>query len=340
LLQQIQPVLLRQEVRIYLVGGAVRDALLGRVSYDLDFVVPQQAIKVAFHIADVLGVPAYPLDRERDTGRVVLPDAGTVLDVARFRGAALEADLRDRDFTINAMALPAGATSSASIVDPCGGKEDLQAGLVRLTHPGAIDDDPVRALRALRMAARFGFRLTPETAAAVAAAAPQLERVSAERVRDELLKLLQTEAPHRAVEDMADLALLPVVLPEIAALRSVAQSSPHHEPVLAHTLGVLRRLVQVEAVVVRGERAAALTDAEADAAALAHAQAALAPYTTGLSLHLAPGRRRVAPAGRALPRRGQGKSANGGGGWPHPLFRPRRGGRRVGRPAPAPPAPE
>jgi putative nucleotidyltransferase with HDIG domain len=278
LLERLQPLLTAQETPVYLVGGAVRDALLGRTSYDLDFVVPEKAIRLAYTVADALGVPAFALDRERDTGRVILPELQTMLDFARFRAATLEADLRDRDFTINAMALPAGETTAAAIVDPCGGREDLDAGLIRLTHAGALTADPVRTLRAVRLATRLGFALTPETREAIPAAAALLAQVSPERVRDELLKVLLTDTPEDGVAQMAEFGLLPVVLPEIAALAGVAQSPPHHEPVLAHTLSVLRWLVQVEVAVVYQQ--------QTHLPALRQARAVLAPYASRLGLHL------------------------------------------------------
>ncbi|MFQ5421637.1 MAG: hypothetical protein ACE5EY_14890, partial [Anaerolineae bacterium] len=138
LLERVRPLLQGQDRPIYLVGGAVRDALLGRVSHDLDFVTPQRAIRLAFHMADSLGVPAYALDKNRDTGRVVLANEKTTLDFARFRGDSLTADLQDRDFTINAIALPATAQTTHSLIDPCGGAADLQAKLIRQTHAQAI----------------------------------------------------------------------------------------------------------------------------------------------------------------------------------------------------------
>ncbi len=249
LMERLRPFLSQQDRPVYLVGGAVRDALLKRVSHDLDFVVSHQAIKLTYKVADALGLPAYVLDRERDTGRVALPGEKTTLDFARFRGDSLAADLRDRDFTINALALPAGAKTTQSVIDPCGGTADLQAGLIRQTHEQAIADDPVRALRGLRLAHSLNFTLTEKTAEAIAAAAPLLQTVSAERVRDELLKLLGTAVPDNAMRQMAELGLLGVILPEIAALEDVAQSAPHHEPVLAHTFSVLHWLAQIEAVV-------------------------------------------------------------------------------------------
>lgn len=277
LYHQLQPILQQQDLPIYLVGGAVRDGLLGRPVHDLDFVVPNKAIALAFRIGDELKMAAYPLDKERDTGRVVLPDQQTVIDVARFRGVDLLADLQDRDFTINAIALPAGAFSTASLIDPCGGQADLAAGLIRQTHSQAIVNDPVRALRAIRLMVSLGFQLTDDTRQAVTANASLLVQVSPERVRDEFLKLLATSRPDMALSLLAEMELLPVLLPEIAALDHIAQSSPHHEPVLPHTITVLNWLAQLERVVLDGEP----TENEA----LATVKAALANYRPGLQAH-------------------------------------------------------
>jgi poly(A) polymerase/tRNA nucleotidyltransferase (CCA-adding enzyme) len=278
LLERIRPFLTQQDRPVYLVGGAVRDALLNRVSHDLDFVVPHRAIKLSFQVADALGVPAYALDKERDTGRVMLADEGTTLDFARFRGGDLAADLRDRDFTINAMALPATAVSKHSIIDPCSGTADLQAGLIRQTHEKAIANDPVRALRGLRLAFELDFALAAETREAIAQAAPLLNNVSIERVRDELLKLLNTAVPDQAIDQLSRLQLLPVILPEVAALADVVQSPPHHEPVGAHTQSVLRWLVQIEGL---------LLETEPANSALQQAKAMLADYRQPLIDHLA-----------------------------------------------------
>lgn len=249
LLEQLRPLLLKQAQPVYLVGGAVRDALLGRISHDLDFVVPENAIKLAFQVANALGVPAYVLDEERDTGRVMLPQAQTSLDFARFRGGDLAADLRDRDLTINAMALPATATTVTALIDLHNGRADLTAGVVRHIHARSFLDDPVRTLRAVRLTHSLGFTMAPETKTAVRIAASKITNTSMERIRDELLNLLQTPFPHRVVADVANLGLLAEILPDIAALTPVAQSAPHHEPVFAHTLSVLRWLTVVETAV-------------------------------------------------------------------------------------------
>lgn len=253
LLARIRPLLTQHDLPIYLVGGAVRDALLGRVSHDLDFVTPQRAIRLAFRVADALKVPAYALDKTRDTGRVMLAEDKTTLDFARFRGSSLTADLQDRDFTINAIALPATAQTSQSLIDPCGGATDLAAKVIRQTHAQAIANDPVRAWRAIRLAAALGFEIEPETAATITQSAELMERVSVERVRDEVVKCLATAVPHQTIRQAHELDLLPTALPEINALAGVEQSPPHHEPVLAHTLSVLRWLTAVETAVLTND---------------------------------------------------------------------------------------
>ncbi|GAB4271336.1 MAG: CCA tRNA nucleotidyltransferase [Candidatus Promineifilaceae bacterium] len=271
----LRPLLTHHPFPIYLVGGVVRDALLGRDCKDIDLVVPRDAIKLTFQLADKLGQPAYVLDRERDTGRIVLPELGMMIDVARFRGDDLEADLGDRDFTINAMALPANATTSASVIDPTGGMADLAASVVRHTHAQAVAQDPVRALRALRMAEVFGFEMTAETETAVCRAAPLLSRVSVERIRDELLKLLAA-SPAAGLQRLVDTGLLAVTLPEAAALTDVAQSPPHHEPVLAHTISVLQWL----SLIINQQ---SFIDVPST---IPHLQSALAPYVDALHVHL------------------------------------------------------
>lgn len=279
LLDEVRPFFLQHGLPVYLVGGAVRDALLGRMNHDLDFVVPRNAIPLAFRIGDGIGAPAYVLDEARDTGRIVLPAADTMLDFARYRDADLFADLRDRDFTINALAMPATAKTRDAVIDPVNGLADLEAGLVRLTGPDAMDRDPVRALRAVRLAAVLGYEITPDTQAAVRETAPRLPEISAERIRDELVKIIQAPTADLAVQQMNDFGLLAVVLPEVAALEPIPQSQPHHEPALQHTVSVLRWLEKLEN--------ALFTDTPVDDPALETARAVLAPHLGQIRTHLA-----------------------------------------------------
>lgn len=290
LLADLHSVLVAQNKPLYLVGGAVRDAVLGRPSNDLDFATPANAIKLSFKIGDALGVPAYPLDRERDVGRVVLSN-GNMIDIAHCRVEnqtakirtndptdQLRADLRDRDFTINALALPVSDLRRDAIIDPTGGLADLTAGIVRATHDRVFQDDPIRTLRAIRMAIQFDFAIAPETAAQLEADKQTLTRVSAERIRDEWLKsLMLPNRPHKAIRLLDEHGLLSLFLPEVSALAGVTQSPPHYEDVLGHTLSVVRWLLPVEQIIRTGSAAnPTLTDLET----------ILQPHRTALAAHL------------------------------------------------------
>jgi len=277
LLAALRPLLASENQPVYLVGGAVRDGLLGRASHDLDFVVPHDAIKLAFQVANGLGVPAYVLDKERDAGRVILADNETYLDFTRFRGASLEEDLRDRDFTINAIAIPATAVTEASLIDPTGGRSDLNAGVIRLAHENALRNDPVRALRALRLAINLDFKLEAQTEKAVHQAAPYLKQCSTERIRDELLKMMELPQPATAVRALADHSLLPHVLPAIADLAGVTQSPPHEEDVLQHTISTLYWLAALEK--------ALAADGQPTMPVLLAIRTEFAPYLSDLHLH-------------------------------------------------------
>jgi tRNA nucleotidyltransferase/poly(A) polymerase len=234
-----------QEVPAYLVGGCVRDRLLGRPTYDLDVAVADDGLSLARRLANALRGDYYALDVERATGRAILyPDEGRLMvDVARFRGEPplnLEGDLAGRDFTVNALAVDVRAPGD--IVDRHAGLADLEARVLRPVTEGSIRDDPLRALRAVRLAAGLGFRLAPETKALMARDGPALTRVSGERVRDELVRLLAgpDAAPWLACLD--ELGLLAAILPELEPLRGLEQSLPHRLDALAHTLGTVAAL--------------------------------------------------------------------------------------------------
>ncbi len=241
LLQTVVKLLQAQQIEAYLVGGAVRDLLLGRPQIiDLDFALPGDGLKAARRVADALEAAFYPLDEERGTGRVVLAapeSAQTYLDFASLRGPSLEADLADRDFTINAIAL--GLTGPLQLIDPLGGQADLAAGQIRVASDMAFNHDPVRVLRAVRQAAEFGFVIVPETERLISAAAAQLVTVSPERRRDELLKLLNTPAPGQAIQQLHRLGIIPYLLPELEPLVAQRQGPPHHLNVFDHTAAAL-----------------------------------------------------------------------------------------------------
>ena len=170
-----------------LVGGAVRNALLGRQSeyLDLDFVLPDKALKTARLIARSYKAGFVVLDAERKIARVVFKNA--TADFATREGLTLEADLRRRDYTINAIAYH---IKTGEFIDPLGGREDLQRRLVRMVSPTNLADDPLRMLRAYRQAAQLDFAIDSETEAAIAELAPMLCEVAAERVRTEFVYIL------------------------------------------------------------------------------------------------------------------------------------------------------
>ena len=240
LLRETIALLQNQQTEAYLVGGAVRDLLLGRNEVvDFDFVVPDNGLTVARRVANGLQAAFYPLDTERGTGRVVCdtPDGKIYLDFASFRGPDLESDLADRDFTINAMAM--SLTGSPQLIDPLQGQQDLRQQHIRAVSPEAFRHDPVRVLRAVRQAAEFNFTVTPDTENYLRQAVMQLDTVSPERQRDELVKLLNTPAPGHAVRMLHNYGVLAPLLPEVEAMVGVTQSAPHYQTVFEHTLTAL-----------------------------------------------------------------------------------------------------
>ena len=224
---------------VYLVGGAVRDQLLGRSSHDLDFVVERNAIKLARRVADSLNGDFYALDPGRDTGRVIVTGQDgkrTVMDFAAFRGPDLEADLIGRDFTLNAMAIDLADTT---IHDPLGGVQDLKEKRLRFCTSSTFSDDPVRILRGVRISINYGFHILPDTRKAMKAAASRLGNISPERLRDELFRTLDGIQPEACLRALDRLGALEVVLPELSALKGVEQSEPHIHDVWEHTLAVV-----------------------------------------------------------------------------------------------------
>jgi tRNA nucleotidyltransferase/poly(A) polymerase len=225
---------------IWLVGGAVRDARLGRPILDYDFAVADGARLLARKVADALDANYYNLDTERDTGRVVLDQAkglGHTLDFAALRGESIEADLQDRDFTVNALAVSLGQPDR--VLDPTGGLQDLEDGVLRACGPGAVAQDPVRALRGVRIATELGLRMEAKTRRQVIRAGQRLEGVSTERVRDEVMLVLGHPQPAQALRWLDDLGLLGAVFPELEGLKGLSLDATVLGDAWQHTLSVV-----------------------------------------------------------------------------------------------------
>lgn len=243
---QVVAWLAEQELDVYLVGGSVRDSLLGRKVYDLDVAVAGDGLRLAKKLADRFRGDFYPLDDLRRTGRAILyhsEAAPLVVDLARLRGPDLAADLADRDFTINALA--ADVRSPSTIIDRHGGLADLNKGLIRPVTADSIRNDPLRALRAVRLAAQLGFDLTVDTVAAIRRDGHGLAEISGERICDELGHLLVLPSAFPFLEMLQELGLLFLILPELEPLRGLDQSPPHHLDVLRHSLETVGALEQI-----------------------------------------------------------------------------------------------
>ena len=233
----------------WLVGGAVRDGLLGRPSKDLDYAVRGDARRLAQRVANLLGGAFFTFSEAFSTYRVVLP--GGLVDFAPLRGPTLEYDLAARDFTVDAMALPArGGDPGArmgigKVIDPLGGADDLAARRLVACGPRSLEEDPLRVLRLGRLAAAFDLRPAEELTEAARAAAPGLKKVSGERVCAELTALLSLSAAARGLRLLDHTGALEQVLPEVTALRGVEQNRFHHLDVFGHTLEAVELLPQV-----------------------------------------------------------------------------------------------
>jgi putative nucleotidyltransferase with HDIG domain len=227
--------------RAWIVGGAIRDRLLGRATADLDIVVAGDPEQAARAVARGAGPAAcFALSAEFGSWRVAARDGTWRLDVEPLHAASIEEDLSRRDFTINAIAEPLGG---GGLLDPLGGAADVSSGVLRLASAEALGDDPLRALRLVRLAVELGFAAEEQAARSARAHAPQLAEVSAERVFAELRRIVAADAARRGVELLVELGAAAVVLPELEQLRGVEQSRFHHLDVFDHTLAVLDGVV-------------------------------------------------------------------------------------------------
>lgn len=201
---------------IWLVGGALRDHFLGRPHPDLDFVVDREAANLARSVADELNADFFVLDGERDAARVILAGEVRTLDFVRRRGPSIEADLQDRDFTINSLAL--ALDDADRLIDPLRGLQDLKDRRLRACGGKSLERDPVRALRAVRLTSELGLRMESGTVRQVRQAGKELSSSPGERVRDEFMRSLDPLNAGKAIRLMNHLGLLSIVCPELTEI--------------------------------------------------------------------------------------------------------------------------
>jgi poly(A) polymerase len=251
-----------QGYELSLVGGPVRDLLLHRPSHDLDFCTSARPEEFE-PIMRAWGQGFWDMGRKFGTLGALRrrPDGTEVkVEITTYRsdtydpdsrkpdvnyGSSLEGDLSRRDFTVNAMAL---RVPELEFVDPYSGVADLAKGVLRtpVDPRQSFADDPLRMMRAVRFVAQLGFSITPDTATAITEMTERLSIVSAERVRDELVKLLLTDHPREGIEALVESGIADVVFPEIPALQLEIDEHHRHKDVFEHSLIVLDRAISLE----------------------------------------------------------------------------------------------
>ncbi|MGN7979164.1 CCA tRNA nucleotidyltransferase [Microbacterium sp. 22195] len=241
------------------VGGPVRDALLGRETHDLDFTTNAQPDEI---LAIVKPLASAHWDIGRAFGTIGARVQGEQVEITTYRadsydgltrkpvvefGDSIDGDLLRRDFTVNAMALSVPETK---LVDPTGGVEDLVAGILRTPIDPAVSfgDDPLRMLRAARFSSQLEFAIDDATFAAIEQLRETLSIVSPERVQSELIRLMSTADPVRGLRVLVDSGLIEQFLPEVSALRLEVDEHHHHKDVYEHSLTVVRQAIELERV--------------------------------------------------------------------------------------------
>ena len=231
--------------RAWIVGGAVRDALLGRPIVDVDLAVAGSPEEAARAIASAGRGPAFQLSEEFGAWRAMSSRSGRwTCDVSPLQGPSIEEDLVRRDFAVNAMAVPlAGRTPD--LIDPLGGAGDIDSRTLRVL-PGAYESDALRPLRLARLATELAFAPDAATEDATRTAAPRVTEASPERVYAELKRILMADRAVEGVQLMDRLGLIAAILPELNELHGVGQSRYHHLDVFGHTVEVLQRQIEIE----------------------------------------------------------------------------------------------
>ena len=227
----------------WLVGGVVRDRILGRATKDVDLAVAGDVEAAARMLGRAARAAVFPLSEEFGGWRVVGRDGAWQADLSPLTGPTIEQDLAQRDFTVNAIAEP---LAGGEPVDPTGGVADLAARRLRMASDSAFARDPLRVMRLPRFACELELTVDPGTRAAAAEEAARLRDVAQERVFAELRRVVGARDPLHGLELMQEVGATAAVLPELEALRGVEQSHYHHLDVHDHTLAVLAETVALE----------------------------------------------------------------------------------------------
>jgi len=223
---------------VYLVGGTVRDLLLGRETKDFDMFVIGNGVEFARHFQRRMGGRFILLDEARDEARVVLGDL-----IFDFNGGiSIESDLARRDFTINSMAM---RLPSSRIIDPFGGRADLRKGIIRTVREENLSDDALRVLRAFRFKSFYGFSIEKKTRYTIARVAYLLKDIAKERIKTEVFFILETESSWHTLKEMADMGVLCKVIPGFSSLEGVPQNKPYGD-LVHHSINTVKALEELK----------------------------------------------------------------------------------------------
>ena len=241
-LAAIGRVLAEREVKSYLVGGFVRDILLGRETSDIDIAVAQDALEVASRVAGELEGKYVRLDEVNRVARVIMDDGKWQVDLATFTDG-IEQDMARRDFTIDAMAVDLSQitadASSLQVIDLFGGLADIERRIIRAVTETVFEIDAVRLLRAVRLAAELDFSIESQTEDMIRRYAHLIGGVAGERIREELLRLMAVSQPGQFLPYLDKLELLTAIIPELVPLKGAEQPKEHFRDVFGHTLAAI-----------------------------------------------------------------------------------------------------
>jgi len=247
LLPRLKAFFAARSIGAFLVGGFIRDRILNRPSRDIDVAINRDPFDIGQELAGVLSGTLVPLDMENRILRIVIPPPTAEgkpwnLDLSALVGE-LALDLSRRDFTVNAMAIELTGTSGdvgGPLLDPLGGRDDLQNGILRVVSDSAFKGDPVRLLRGVRLGAQLELTLDSHSQELIRRHASYVKRVSAERLRDELCGIMDCPGADESLRLMDDLGLLEPLLPELAQCKGVAQPKEHYWDVFGHSIETVR----------------------------------------------------------------------------------------------------
>jgi tRNA nucleotidyltransferase/poly(A) polymerase len=240
----------REKHQLYLVGGFLRDMLLGRSCKDVDF-VSTESTQLARLVATHTGGKVVLIDRKFGTVRLIPPvhadgiGEGFLVDLSPLRGPSILDDLCQRDFTLNSLALDMSAwwtDRGIRLLDPLGGIRDLEAGRLRTCAQGSLSDDPLRILRAYRLVSTYGLILAAQTRKSILQARHGLNQVAVERIRDELMLIFGATSSVSILRMLDEDGILRLLLPECVDMRNLQQNDSHHQDVWQHSLSALESL--------------------------------------------------------------------------------------------------